>query len=235
MWFSSCPRRPRAADAVQFVVFIQAYLALLLARWDCLDHDQSPRSPSEKPIPLTTFRRWDIDDDVLLWMLFHDHVDHFKPTSYPNGQGSTSLKRADSLILTDESCFALNAKGADFADSFLADALLPQVEGAFQAARDRLMVGALLPAFQPAERLFTWGDHLLKHFRQPAPNQELILASAEELQWPEWFDDPLPRGHGRDPKLVLHDTIKDLNRRQLETFVHFKGDGSGQRIGWELR
>jgi hypothetical protein len=232
MSFSSSLRRPHGATAVQFVAFIQAYLELLLVRWDSLDHD---RPPADGAVPLATFREWNIDEEVLRWLLFHDHVEHLKRTSYPNCKCSARLKQAASLILTEESCFALNDKGADFANTFLADALLPQVEGAFQAARDRLMIGTLLPTFRPDERVFTWGQHLLKHFRQPAPNQELILASAEELQWPEWFDDPLPGGHGRDPKSVLHDTIKDLNRRQLESLVHFKGDGSGQRVGWELR
>jgi len=232
MSFAPSPRSPRTANPAQFVVFIQTYLALLAARWDGLDHD---RTPAEYAIPLTTFQRWDIDDNVLLWMLFHDHVDHLKPASLPNGQGLAPLKHVQSLILTDESCFALNDKGCAFADAFLADALLPQVESAFHAARNRLLVGMLVPAFRPEERIFTWGEHLLKHFRQPAPNQELILAAAEEQDWPEWFDDPLPPSGGRDPKLVLHNTIKDLNRRQLETLVHFKGDGSGQRVGWELR
>jgi hypothetical protein len=32
----------------------------------------------------------------------------------------------------------------------------------------------------------------------------------------------------------LHDTIKDLNRRQRRAFIHFVGDGTGKRVGWEL-
>jgi hypothetical protein len=76
---------------------------------------------------------------------------------------------------------------------------------------------------------------VLKRFRQPSANQELILQSAEELGWARWFDDPLPRGQANNPKMRLHDTIKDLNRRQSPPLVHFKGDGSGTRVGWELR
>ena len=37
------------------------------------------------------------------------------------------------------------------------------------------------------------------------------------------------------PKVRLHDTIKDLNRRQSLSVVHFHGDGTGRRVGWALR
>jgi len=33
----------------------------------------------------------------------------------------------------------------------------------------------------------------------------------------------------------LHDTIKNLNRHQYPHLVHFKGDGTGTMVGWELR
>jgi hypothetical protein len=79
------------------------------------------------------------------------------------------------------------------------------------------------------------GGHLLKCFRQPAGNQETVLATAEELQWLAWFDDPLPRTAGINPKQRVHDTINALNRNQTPYLVHFKGDGSGARFGWEMR
>jgi hypothetical protein len=63
----------------------------------------------------------------------------------------------------------------------------------------------------------------------------IVLCSAEELGWPLWFDDPLPRQGGGRAKVRCHDTIKDLNRRQTPHLIHFKGDGTGMRIGWEYR
>jgi hypothetical protein len=35
--------------------------------------------------------------------------------------------------------------------------------------------------------------------------------------------------------VILHDTVKDLNRRQRVPLVHFMGAGTGTRVGWELR
>jgi hypothetical protein len=240
---SLSPLRAHQASPAEFLAFIVAYMELLLARWECIDHRRDPR---DRAVPRARFHELGIKDDILLWMLFHDHVERLKlvPRQKRNlnrrkqrkQRGALSpfsllspveiqpgrCKPAHSLTLTDQSCFALNDKGADFADAFLADALLPQFEGAFEDAWQKLIMGLLTPAYDREQRLFTWGEHILKRFRQPAVNQELVLISAEELDWPEWFDDPLPRKNGHNPKTVLHDTIKDLNRRQAEWLVHLR-------------
>jgi hypothetical protein len=98
-----------------------------------------------------------------------------------------------------------------------------------------LLLGQFLPCYDSEYRVLHWGAHLLKCFHQPAENQELILLAEEELNWPIWMDDPLPRLTGKNPKVRIHDTIKDLNRHHYESgLVHFRGDGSGTRIGWHV-
>src|SRR5262249_12965343 len=131
--------------------------------------------------------------------------------------------------------FALNDGGARFADEFLAKVLSPVDAAESRQARGWLRLGDLVPRYDRSDRLFTWGPHVLKPFRQPSFHHERVLCTAEELSWPSCFADPLPRGKLRSPKVRLHDTIKDLNRRQGPHLVHFKGDGTGTRIGWELR
>jgi hypothetical protein len=96
-------------------------------------------------------------------------------------------------------------------------------------------LGRLVPRYERADRLFCWGQQVLKHFLQPAANQETVLLAAEEQQWPGWFDDPLPPAPRKNPKKRLHDTLQDLNRRQRAQLIHFKGDGTGRRVGWEYR
>jgi hypothetical protein len=49
------------------------------------------------------------------------------------------------------------------------------------------------------------------------------------------FDDPLAFVRDKNPKILLHDTIKDLNRRHSPYLIHFKGDGIGRRIGGGYR
>jgi hypothetical protein len=133
------------------------------------------------------------------------------------------------------SAFLLTQLGEWFAEILIARLLVPQTEDDFEGGRDLLQVGELTPRYDLNDRVLSWGMYELKHFRQPSPSQERILQSAEELEWIRWFDDPLPIKPGTRSKQRLHDTIKNLNRNQSMPLVHFKGDGTGERVGWELR
>src|SRR6266852_3051917 len=173
---SLSPLRAHQASPAEFLAFIVTYMELLLARWECIDRG---RRPGLKPVTLARFHELGVNDDILLWMLFHDHIEHLKfvpsqkkklnrrkqrkqrealspfsllsPVEIQPGR----CKHAESLTLTDQSCFALNDKGAAFADAFLADALLPQFEGAFEDAWQKLIMGLLVPAYNHDERVFT--------------------------------------------------------------------------------
>ena len=57
-------------------------------------------------------------------------------------------------------------------------------------------------------------DLLVKRFKVPAPNQEMILAAFEEESWPVRIDDPLPVHPCLAAKRRLHETITSLNRHQ---------------------
>lgn len=235
MQYPPWPKNARPASTREFVAFIIAYSELLVARWESADRGCDVRA---RAIPLAQFGQWNVKEEVLLWMLYQGHVNHLHLRSadeFRDALAQPLPRPAASVLLTPQSCFVLNEQGAAFADALLRDVLVPKVAGAFEAAWGQLLVGVLVPFFDRAQRLFAWGGHVLKQFRQPAANQELILAAAEELAWPEWFDDPLPRGIPRNPKVRLHDTIKDLNRNQTTPLIHFRGDGSGRRVGWEYR
>jgi hypothetical protein len=167
--------------------------------------------------------------------MYHDYVRHYQLRASP-ADGILIGQRVQTLCLTESSTFVLTERGLDFAHSFLDEVLNGFDDGSgIGTAWERLILGRLLPYYEQQTRLFLWGEHILKHFRQPAGNQELILLAAEELGWRDWFDDPLPRRPKVNPKSLLHDTNKDLNRRQQTPLVHFKGDGTGMRIGWEFR
>ena len=78
------------------------------------------------------------------------------------------------------------------------------------------------------------GGVLVKRFRAPAPNQQLVLEAFEEEGWPPRVDDPLPMHSERAPKRALHDTIHSLNARQHNPLLRFSGDGSGEGVRWRL-
>jgi hypothetical protein len=172
-------------------------------------------------------------DEGLAWMLYHAHLQHRAPAAASAARGEPA-GTVESTRIHEGSTLSLTEAGVQFADRFLARALLPADEAEMAGLRGVFQLGRLVPSYDAERRIFRWGQHVLKHFRQPSPSQEVILRTAEELGWPAWFDDPLPRGHG-NAKQRLHDTIKDLNRRQKPYLVHFLGDGTGTRVGWQLR
>lgn len=90
------------------------------------------------------------------------------------------------------------------------------------------------PRWDKALRTFLVGEHLVKHFRVPSPNQEAILDAFQEEGWPRSVDDPLPPVSEQHPKRRLRDTVKGLNMHQISPLIRFRGDGTGQRVTWEL-
>jgi hypothetical protein len=92
---------------------------------------------------------------------------------------------------------------------------------------------ATVPHWDRDRQELRFGDILVKQFKVPAPNQEIILSSFEEEGWPARIDDPLPPQPNQDSKRRLHDTINALNRSHRQPLIRFLGDGSGEGIRWE--
>lgn len=82
-------------------------------------------------------------------------------------------------------------------------------------------------------RRLWWGAVVVKEFRQPAPNQKLVLDTFQEVGWPAEIDDPLPGQAGRESKLRLHETIQSLNRNRRVRLLRFGGTGTGEGVRWE--
>ncbi len=89
-----------------------------------------------------------------------------------------------------------------------------------------------LPRWDPGTRTLWLGSTLVKQFKVPALNQELVLSAFDEEGWPCSIDDPLPPILTIDPKRRLHDTIIRLNRNQRSALIRFHGNGNGLAIHW---
>ncbi|MEQ1828516.1 MAG: hypothetical protein ABL921_21315, partial [Pirellula sp.] len=90
------------------------------------------------------------------------------------------------------------------------------------------------PYWDPVHRQLRVSDYIVKHFRWPARNQELVLTAFQEEGWPKQIDDPLSPVDGLQSKERLHDTIKGLNRHQKLRLIEFHGDGSGEGVLWRF-
>jgi hypothetical protein len=97
-----------------------------------------------------------------------------------------------------------------------------------------LSCAGTMPVWDHDSRTFMVGEHVVKQFRVPSPNQEAILNAFQEEGWPTCVDDPLSPVPGQSPKRRLRDTIKGLNANQAAPVIRFHGDGTGQRVTWKL-
>lgn len=137
------------------------------------------------------------------------------------------------LALPRRTCFVLTAKGREAVLEFCTDSALE--EDASTAGPTATLHSILAaPRWDGKVSQLWWGKHLVKEFRRPAVNQELVLAALEEEGWPPRIDDPLPPTDYIDPKVRLHDTIKALNHHHLHRIIQFCGDGKGRGIQWSL-
>src|SRR5579871_2164570 len=147
--------------------------------------------------------------------------------------GKRSFRRLMTLVLPQRTCFVLTAEGRVIASRYRAvstrgaEIATGMPIAATGSAREA-------PRWDAKACRLWWRKHLIKEFRRPAANQELVLAALEEEGWPPRIDDPLPPSRHIDPKVRLHDTIKALNRHHLQRILHFGGDGKGRGIQWIL-
>lgn len=110
----------------------------------------------------------------------------------------------------------------------------PQIDLPSRALAGEQPQRGAIPNWDRDSRTFLVGDYLIKRFRVPSPNQEAVLEAFQEEGWPTSIDDPLSPVPDQLPKRRLRDTIKCLNSNQAVQLIRFRGDGTGQRVVWEL-
>jgi hypothetical protein len=140
------------------------------------------------------------------------------------------------LGFRERSCFVATAEGLRAAKQQRAQSPLPTAPLKdilpFRAGNDA--GGAVVPTWDAERRVLGVGGQIVKQFRVPSPSQEAILVAFEEEGWPAAIDDPLRPLPDQDPKRRLRATLQSLNGGQKNRLIRFRGDGSGERIVWEL-
>jgi hypothetical protein len=89
-----------------------------------------------------------------------------------------------------------------------------------------------VPEWDPTLRELRFRGQVIKRFRVPAPNQELVLNAFQAEGWPEWIEDPHPHVEGVDPVQRLLASVKSLNRNQLSTGMAFHCQSSAGIVSW---
>jgi hypothetical protein len=157
-------------------------------------------------------------DGDFRWLRAHHLAEHVLETT-PTGQRHRTFRGTRRLVAAETSALVLTFAGAEAARALL--------ECPATAAD-----GLPLPCYDADRRELRLGDAVVKRYRQPAPDQELVLVSFEEQGWPPRIDDPLPLRPEVVPDEHRRQTIKNLNHWQLRPLLHFRADGTGTGIQW---
>jgi hypothetical protein len=177
----------------------------------------------------------------LRWLLAKGFAEHRREVTIP-GDTVRSFRPLAATDFPQSTAVILSAAGAQFL-ALLVPAETrrpnPLVRPVIQEHRVRHAAGnvaagsdAQKPVWNGTRRELYFGALVVKRFRVPAANQETILQSFQEEDWPHCIDDPLPPTKESDSKGRLSATIKSLNRNQINALIKFHGNGNGQQIYW---
>jgi hypothetical protein len=198
-------------------------LALLRDAWDAAQDVQ--RSPWQFAVKIEEFRAAGIADAFLLWLVAQGYVDHSSGTAE-----TACLDVRRGLDIREDTRFVLSKSGLAFGAEWFAGKRAHPARN--KGTKGSPLGGHIRPCWDAQLQRLYWNGVLVKQYRVPAANQQLILAAFEEERWPPRIDDPLPQSGGIDPIARLHDAIKRLNRNQISQLLVFGGDGSGRGVMW---
>ena len=215
-------------------------LRLLLSAHDYANHTATELW--QFALETDELRRAGLTNNEFRWLLVKGYVKQAQEITLP-GDDKRSFRLLGRFILQPDSCFVLTDAGVRVARELGQDrGRRPQNENGTDQAPLPPTTDVGENGQPPAEKP-TWdgmrkelrlGGTVVKLFKWPAVNQEVILRVFEEEGWPARIDDPLPCTDDRHPRRRLHDTIKCLNRSQKNPLIHFRGDGTGEGVIWEF-
>ncbi|CAD73699.1 hypothetical protein RB4296 [Rhodopirellula baltica SH 1] len=176
------------------------------------------------------------------WLVRSGLVTHRREVTL-EGENGRHFQAAGDLTYCERSCFVLTDCGIRIAQQFhqAANVSLPVdsklgIEQVSQngTVHKQGVSKTSVPIWEAERRELRFDGEVVKHFKWVAVNQQAILNAFEEDGWPPRIDDPLPPNAEQDSKRRLADTIKCLNRKQCYAVVHFRGDGTGEGVIWEI-
>lgn len=190
-------------------------------------------------VSIRRFQELGLSETDLRWLVRKGYVEHAREITRLEDDGREFLPTGD-LSFCERTCFVLTNTGVKYAklvrDRNGAAATGPVLFERQIASREEATAKVIheIPVWDIERRELRVNGKVVKQFKWSAANQEAILAAFEEDQWPVRIDDPLPPHPEQDSKRRLSDTIKCLNRKQKHPLIHFRGDGTGEGVVWEL-
>jgi hypothetical protein len=170
----------------------------------------------------------------LRWLVCKGYANHAIETTL-SAEEHRTFRPVCNLKFCRRSCFALTEAGVAAIQQARESLTLSRVTTGIETLRHVPPIPPpKIPRWDSDRQELCVNNVLVKQFKVPAPNQEMILTVFEEDGWPVHIDDPLPPQINLEPKQRLHDTINSLNRNQKNRLLHFSGDGHGKGVRWKL-
>lgn len=160
---------------------------------------------------------------ALRWLVVKGYAEHAVETTRFNDP-LRKFRQGRNLAFSEKSRFVIT------------DAGLALLDGEWAGAKHHRLDSpkSPVPNWDAEGRVLCVKSHIVKQFRVPSPNQESVLSAFQEEGWPQFIHDPLSQNTDQPPKQRLRETIRGLNTNQKNVLLRFRGDGTGERVGWEL-
>ncbi|PQO41050.1 hypothetical protein C5Y97_03545 [Blastopirellula marina] len=183
-------------------------------------------------VSIQQLRRLGATETDLRWLIRKGIVVHGREVTV-RGDNGREFRSTGNLTFSRRTCFVLTEAGRKNVNSEYDPFVQANVPKSNHCQPPGTVPNSCVPRWEADLRKLLFDQQLVKRFKWPAVNQEMVLCAFQEEGWPERIDDPLPPQAEQDPKRRLADTIKCLNRKQENHLIHFHGDGTGQGIVWE--
>jgi hypothetical protein len=179
--------------------------------------------PWEFALPLTYLVDLGVDKSDLRWLVLRGFVTFRDRARRFQASTNATLRGDPRFLITEAGASAANLRGGG-ADS------LP---GRSSNPAEIVSLCSQLPHWDADRHVLYLGQQVVKRYKRPSPNQDIVLSAFEEEEWPSHIYDPLPPKDEVVAKHRLHATIDWLNRNQETRLLRFRGDGTGEGICWE--
>jgi hypothetical protein len=191
--------------------------------------------PWDFAVDIRQLRRLGLTENDLRFLVRLKVCEQALEITSPNDEGRL-FQATGSLSFSDQTCFTLTNRGIAAAELADASAAIrptispPRFDPTFTIGLTRQH-----PFWDSNGRTLIFAGRMVKQFKLQAINQERVLSAFQEELWPKRILDPLCPHPNLDSKRRLSDTIKCLNRRQENSLIRFRGDGTGEGVLWEAK
>ncbi|MFO1040748.1 MAG: hypothetical protein U0941_03130 [Planctomycetaceae bacterium] len=215
---------------------MKAGLAALLRAHDCAQDAEA--STWDFALHVSELFQNGMSMSDIRWLIAKGFTEHGQETSV-YGKPHRTFRQTDGFVIDIATCFVLTPAGVNLAQtvSMQSRAALQSspLTTSLSATTNLSTISSHTPYWDSGRRELSVAGTMIKRFRVPAQNQELILSAFQEEGWPHHIYDPLPTNRKINTHVRLHDAINRLNGCQKLPLVRFHGNGSGNGISWELR